>query len=65
MIGVYRDWINSRESHPGRARFQASVARLVHGNLGRHRNLAGGVAGLKIVFGPGYRVYSTPNAVVT
>jgi putative addiction module killer protein len=65
MTGVYRDWINSPEGHPGRPRCQARVVRLVHGNLGRHRNLAGGVAGLKIVFGPGYRVYSTPNAVVT
>lgn len=33
------------------------VDRLVHGNPGQHRNLAGGVSELKIDFGPGYRVY--------
>ena len=32
---------------------------LVHGNPGRHRNLAGGVSELRIDFGPGYRVYYT------
>ncbi len=35
------------------------VDRLVHGNPGQHRKLAGGVSELKIDFGPGYRVYYT------
>ena len=33
--------------------------RLIHGNPGQHRNLAGGVSELRIDFGPGYRVYYT------
>jgi putative addiction module killer protein len=35
------------------------VDRLIHGNPGKHRNLAGGVSELKIDVGPGYRVYYT------
>lgn len=47
------------EDREGRARIQVRVDRLAHGNPGQHRNLAGGVAELKIDFGPGYRVYYT------
>jgi putative addiction module killer protein len=56
---VYRDWINSLRDLAGRARIQVRVDRLVHGNLGNHRNLAQGISELKIDFGPGYRVYYT------
>ena len=57
MTEVYRDWINSLKDLAGRARIQMRVDRLVHGNPGQHRALAGGVSELKIDFGPGYRVY--------
>ena len=33
------------------------VDRLIHGNPGDHRNLTGGVSGLRLDVGPGYRVY--------
>jgi len=56
---VYRNWINSLEDRVARAGIQVRVDRLVHGNQGKHRNLAGGIAELKIDFGPGYRVYYT------
>ena len=59
MTEVYRDWINSLKDRAGRARIQVRVDRLVHGNPGQYRNLAGGIAELKIDFGPGYRVYYT------
>jgi putative addiction module killer protein len=59
MTEVYRDWINSLKDGAGRARIQVRVDRLAHGNPGQHRNLAGGIAELKIDFGPGYRVYYT------
>lgn len=35
------------------------IDRLVHGNPGQHRNLAGGISELKVDSGPGYRVYYT------
>ena len=59
MTEVYRDWINSLRDRAGRARIQVRVDRLVHGNPGQHRVLAGGLSELKIDFGPGYRVYYT------
>ena len=56
---VYREWINSLRDRAGRARIQARVDRLVHGNPGQHRDLTDGISELKIDFGPGYRIYYT------
>ena len=56
---VYLDWINSLKDLAGRARIQARIDRLVHGNPGKHRVLTDGVCELKLDFGPGYRVYYT------
>ena len=56
---IYREWINALKDHVGRARVQVRVDRLVHGNPGKHRDLADGVSELKIDVGPGYRVYYT------
>ena len=56
---VYLDRINALKDRVGRARIQMRIDRLIHGNPGKHRNLAGGVSELKIDFGPGYRVYYT------
>ena len=54
---AYRDWIDGLRDVAGRARVQVRVDRLVHGNPGKHRALAGGLFELKIDFGPGYGVY--------
>ena len=59
MTEIYRDWTNSLKDLAGRARIQVRVERLIHGNPGQHRDLAGGVSELRIDFGPGYRVYYT------
>jgi len=59
MTEVYRDWISTLKDRVGRARIQVRVDRLVHGNPGQHRKLAGGISELKIDVGPGYRVYYT------
>jgi putative addiction module killer protein len=56
---VYRDWINALKDRAGRARGQAPVDRLVHGNPGQHCSLTDGVSELKFDIGPGYRVYYT------
>lgn len=64
MTDVYRDWIDSLRDRLGRARIQVRVDRLAHGNPGDYRMLTGGVAELKIDFGPGYRVYYTERAGV-
>ena len=54
---AYADWIDSLEDRAGRARILVRVERLIGGNPGQHRNLAGGISELKIDVGPGYRVY--------
>lgn len=41
------------------ARIRIRIDRLALGNPGQTRNLKGGVAEMKIDFGPGYRVYFT------
>ena len=56
LTEVYLDWINGLRDRSGRARIQVRVDRLVHGNPGDHRHLAGGVSELRIDVGPGYRV---------
>lgn len=61
---VYLNWVNSLKDRAARARIQVRVDRLVHGNPGQHRVLAGGVKELKVDFGPGYRVYYTERVGV-
>jgi len=51
------NWVNGLGDSVGRARIEARVDRLAHGNPGVHRVLSGGVRELKIDFWPGYRVY--------
>lgn len=57
----FSGWIDCLKDTAGRARIQMRIDRLIHGNPGAHRNLAGGVSELKIDFGPGYRVYYTQH----
>ncbi len=54
---VYLDWIDSLEDVVARARIQAQIDRLAHGNPGKSRRLSGRLFELKMDFGPGYRVY--------
>ena len=56
---LFREWIDALKDRAGRARILVRVDRLIQGNPGQHRDLTGGVAELKIDFGPGYRVYYT------
>ena len=43
-------------------RIQVRIDRLATGNPGKHRVLTGGVAEMKLDFGPGYRIYYTERA---
>ena len=56
---AYAEWIDALKDRAGRARILVRVERLIGGNPGQHRNLAGGISELKIDVGPGYRVYYT------
>lgn len=53
----FNNWLDGLKDLRGRARIQARIQRLAHGNPGSHRALRGGLFELKIDVGPGYRVY--------
>lgn len=64
LTEAYLAWINGLRDRTARARIQVRVDRLVHGHPGDHRNLAAGIAELRIDVGPGYRVYYTQRGDV-
>ncbi|UQA22129.1 type II toxin-antitoxin system RelE/ParE family toxin [Stenotrophomonas sp. NY11291] len=61
----FNDWFKGLRDRQGRQRIAVRIERLAQGNPGQHRMLTGGVAELKIDFGPGYRVYYTERAGIT
>ncbi|MCL1799304.1 MAG: type II toxin-antitoxin system RelE/ParE family toxin [Eggerthellaceae bacterium] len=44
-----------------RLRIAARILRLAEGNPGDHRPLPGGIAEIRIDYGPGYRIYYLQN----
>lgn len=53
----YRDWFLGLKDKRTAAKIAKRLDLLTLGHLGHHRVLRGGLAELKIDFGPGYRVY--------
>jgi putative addiction module killer protein len=53
----YQDWFLSLKDKKAAAKIANRLDLLRLGHLGKHRVLGGGLAELKIDFGPGYRVY--------
>jgi putative addiction module killer protein len=53
----FTDWIESLWDIMGRKRILARIGRLEHGNYGDCKGVGEGVSELRMVFGPGYRVY--------
>ncbi len=56
---VFSAWLADLRDVQAKARINARIRRLSLGNPGQYRSLPGGVAELKIDYGPGYRVYYT------
>ena len=56
---VFDAWFDALRDRQAQARITVRIRRLQEGNPGQHRVLKGGVAEMKIDFGPGYRVYFT------
>jgi putative addiction module killer protein len=56
---VFSSWLSGLRDASVRARVQARILRLAHGNPGQFRALTHGVTEMKIDFGPGFRVYYT------
>ncbi|SLM25961.1 type II toxin-antitoxin system RelE/ParE family toxin [Stenotrophomonas indicatrix] len=61
----FNSWLNGLRDKQGRQRIAVRITRLALGNPGKHRVLAGGIAELKIDFGPAYRIYYTQRAGIT
>jgi len=56
---AFARWLDGLRDIRARARVQARIERLAHGNPGDVRPLREGVCELRIDYGPGYRVYFT------
>lgn len=61
---VFEQWFLALRDRAVQRRIQARVDRLEIGNPGQGRTLTGGVAEMKIDFGPGYRVYYTQRGAL-
>ncbi|MCX7035380.1 MAG: type II toxin-antitoxin system RelE/ParE family toxin [Proteobacteria bacterium] len=67
VTAQYLAWLEGLQDPTVRARVRVRVDRMVYGNPGHHRVLAGGLVELKFDFGAGYRVYFkvlSPNRLV-
>lgn len=53
----FEDWLDDLNDKRAVARVLARLARVRHGNLGDCKSVGGGVAELRVDYGPGYRVY--------
>lgn len=52
-------WLSALRDRQARARIQARLDRYASGNPGDVKALGGGIAEMRIDYGPGYRVYFT------
>ena len=53
----FAKWLDALRDIQARARVQARIERLAHGNPGDVQSVGEGVSELRIHYGPGYRVY--------
>lgn len=58
----FTDWLYGLRDIMGRKRILARVARLEQGNYGDCEPVGEGISELRMVFGPGYRVYFGEDA---
>lgn len=54
---AFAAWLSALADHQARARIARRIDRLAQGNPGDAKGLGGGLAELRIDYGPGYSVY--------
>jgi putative addiction module killer protein len=57
QTAVYSDWFIRLRDRQAQARINLRIRRLSLGNFGDAKPVGGGVAELRIDYGPGYRIY--------
>ena len=55
----YEQWFMKLKDRTARARINARIKRASLGNLGDIKALGNGVSEMRIMYGPGYRIYLT------
>ena len=59
QAAAFAEWMLKLRDAQGRAVIARRIERMAAGNFGDHKPVGGGVSELRIVLGPGYRVYYT------
>ena len=54
---IFTDWLKKLRDRKARIAIDRRIFRIETGNLGDHKYLKQGVSELRIVVGPGYRIY--------
>ena len=56
---TFEKWLDGLKDRRAQLRIGARILRLAEDNPGDHKVLSGGIAELRIDYGPGYRIYYT------
>ena len=56
-VAPFEQWLGRLRDRQAKVHVMRRVQRVVFGNFGDHKGLGGGLAELRIDYGPGYRVY--------
>ena len=61
---VYETWLRRLKDRRARSRIVTRTARIEDGLLGDAKALGGGLHGLRVPHGPGYRIYFTRRGAI-
>lgn len=56
-VNPFRKWLDNLRDMKTKARIESRLTRVALGNFGDHKPIGHGVYELRLMFGPGYRIY--------